>query len=140
MKKFILTISLIFWTMAGIAQPCLENFPCDTLNGDPVYITFEKPPMFNGKDLLEFSKYISLNLDYPVYALKNDINGTVFIKFIINKLGELSDAKIIQGVHPKLDKQVLKAVKSSPKWTPGEINGEPVSVQFILPVKFGNED
>lgn len=81
-------------------------------------------------------KYIAEHTKYPVPALEGGIEGTVYIRFVVTKTGNIGDAKIMRGADPLLDDEALRVVKTLPKWIPGKINGTPVNVWFIIPVKF----
>ncbi len=81
-------------------------------------------------------KFVSENTKYPVPALEGGIEGTVYIRFVVTRNGNIGDAKIMRGADPMLDEEALRVVKTLPKWIPGKINGTPVNVWFIIPVKF----
>jgi TonB family protein len=105
--------------------------------GDPsFYYTVEDMPRFQRGDLSRFRDYIQSRLRYPALALREGIEGTVYISFIIDAEGHLQKAGILQGVHPLLDQEALRVVSASPSWTPGMQKGKKVNVGFIIPVKF----
>jgi len=81
-------------------------------------------------------KYVAENTKYPIPALEGGIEGTVYIRFVVTRNGNIGDAKVMRGADPLLDEEALRVVKTLPKWTPGKINGTPVNVWFIIPVKF----
>ena len=81
-------------------------------------------------------KYIMENMKYPEQAMKEGIQGRVAVRFIVEKDGSISDVKPILSVHPLLNKEAVRVVKSMPKWSPGKHNGKPVRVRFNLPVMF----
>ena len=76
------------------------------------------------------------NIKYPEQAMKEGIQGRVAVRFIVEKDGSISDVKPILSVHPLLNKEAVRVVKSMPKWTPGKQNGKPVRVRFNLPIMF----
>ena len=76
------------------------------------------------------------NMKYPKQAMKEGIQGRVAVRFIVEKDGSISDVKPILSVHPLLNKEAVRVVKSMPKWTPGKQNGKPVRVRFNLPIMF----
>ncbi len=89
-------------------------------------------PNFNGdRDI-----WIKENLRYPASALENDISGKVFVTFIVEKDGSVSNARVVQGIDKDLNEEAVRVVSSMPKWTPGQVNGEFVRVQFTIPVNF----
>jgi len=101
-----------------------------------VFFIVEDMPTFMGGDQNEFRKYIQQNLKYPAVAAENGISGRVFVQFVVNQKGEVINAKVVRGVDPSLDKEALRVVMSSPKWTPGKQRGKPVRVAFTFPIVF----
>jgi len=80
--------------------------------------------------------YISRNVKYPIVAIENDIQGKVYVRFVVNKKGETEQVSVIRGVDPILDKEAVKVVKSFPKWKPGIQSGKTVSVWYTVPIVF----
>jgi TonB family protein len=107
----------------------------DEENEDEIFFFVEEMPVFQDNKI-SFSDYISQNLLYPEIAAKNGITGKVIISFVIDKKGEVVNAKVARGADPELDKEALRVVMSSPSWEPGKQNGKPVKVQFVYPVVF----
>ena len=101
-----------------------------------IFFIVEDMPTFNGGDQNEFRKFIQSNLKYPQIAAENGISGRVFVYFVVNEKGEVINAKVVRGVDPSLDKEALRVVMSSPKWTPGKQRGQPVRVAFTFPIVF----
>jgi protein TonB len=94
-------------------------------------------PTFNGGDpATEFRKYIAQNLRYPEIAAENGISGRVIVQFAVNKMGSVVDAIVVRSVDPALDKEAIRVVMSSPKWTPGKQRGKAVKVLFTFPINF----
>ena len=81
-------------------------------------------------------KYIGQNLRYPEIAAENGISGRVIVQFAVNKVGTVVDAKVVRSVDPALDKEAIRVVMSSPKWTPGKQRGKAVKVLFTFPINF----
>lgn len=104
---------------------------------EQVFVVVEDMPLFNGKEAsLGFREYISQNLKYPEIAAENNVEGRVIVQFAVNSKGEVVNARVVRGVDAALDKEALRVVNSSPKWTPGKQRGSPVSVQFTFPISF----
>lgn len=103
---------------------------------DTPFIHVEQMPEFMGGGLDAFRRYVMTRLDYPKIARDNDIQGTVHVNFVVNRNGELIDVKILRGVDPLLDNEVLSVLKDTPKWEPGKQRGNPVNVIFTMPVSF----
>jgi protein TonB len=73
---------------------------------------------------------------YPGLALRNGVEGKIFVSFVVNALGEVSDVKVVKGLGYGLDEETMRAVKSLPKFIPGKQNGQAVSVSFTVPISF----
>lgn len=97
----------------------------------------ERMPSFPGGTTMMMT-YIQENIRYPVMEKESGIQGTLYITFVIDQLGEVHDVRVLRGVAggPGCDKEGLRVVKSMPRWSPGVQNGKPVKVQFNLPIKF----
>lgn len=104
--------------------------------GDEPFTKVEDMPTFMGKEAGYFREWIYKNLTYPQKAIDNQIQGTVYISFVVNRDGSVSDIEIIRGVHPLLDNETARVISSSPPWEPGKQWGKPVRVKFIFPLSF----
>ncbi len=103
---------------------------------EPAIVIFaEKMPEFPGgkKTLL---KFIARNIKYPVLAKENNIQGRVFVRFLVTHKGNIKQATVLRSVHSTLDKEALRIVKSFPRWKAGIQNGKPVNVWLTLPITF----
>jgi protein TonB len=109
----------------------------EDIQEEEVFYIVEDMPTFNGGDpATEFRKYIAQNLRYPEIAAENGISGRVIVQFAVNKTGSVVDAKIVRSIDPALDKEAIRVVMSSPKWTPGKQRGKAVKVLFTFPINF----
>ena len=104
-----------------------------------VYMIVEQMPEFPGGEA-ELLGFISRNIHYPEEAKKKGIQGRVFIGFIIEKDGSVSNVRNLRGVNSELDAEAMRVVKSMPKWKPGMQNGEAVRVSYLIPINFKLED
>jgi TonB family protein len=102
---------------------------------DKIYTMAEQQPEFRGA-YPAMTDYIHKNLKYPKEARVKRIEGTVYVSFVVRKDGTISEAKVLRGIDPFCDEEALKVVKSLPAWKPGTQDGKPVSVRFVLPIKF----
>jgi len=100
-----------------------------------VFIRVEEMPEFPGgvPALLEF---IRKNTKYPEIALENNIQGRVFLKFVVNPDGSVGTIEVMKGVDPLLDEEALRVIGTLPKFRPGKQGGVPVSVWYSVPVNF----
>jgi len=83
-----------------------------------------------------FYKYISKNLKYPQAAVRGNIEGKVFVQFVINTDGSLTDIVVIKGIGFGCDEEAVRIIKNAPKWTPGKQRGKPVRVRMSMPIAF----
>lgn len=115
------------------AVPVIEE---DT-GGDEseVFIIVEDMPEFPGGELA-LRKYIADHIKYPVIAAENGIQGKVYVTFVVDKDGSVSNARIARGVDPSIDQEALRVVNSLPKWKPGKQRGKPVRVSYTVPINF----
>jgi TonB family protein len=97
----------------------------------------DENPMFNGKPAEDgFREYLAKNTIYPVGAMENGITGCVFVGFFIEEGGTISNVRIVGSGHPVLETEALRVVISSPNWSPGRVNGNPVKMSYIIPFNF----
>ena len=109
----------------------------EVIEGEVERYFVEIMPAFNGGDpSKEFSRYIASKLHYPAEAASNGIQGRVLIKFVINSKGELVNPEIYHSVHPDLDNEALRVIRTSPPWEPGIQSGVRVNVTYIFPINF----
>ncbi len=96
------------------------------------YVTEEMPVFPLGK----VEEYVQKELKYPTEAKEKGIEGRVTVSCVIEKDGQLSEVKVLRGVHPLLDAEALRIVKGMPRWKPGEFRGEKTRVSYTIPVNF----
>ena len=103
----------------------------------PLALLDTKPLFANGKDENEFTKWVLNNMKYPEEAKKKGIQGRVIASFELSETGQVVNAKILRGVDPELDNEVLRVLMSSPVWErPGQNMGKTVRVRYNFPVNF----
>jgi len=93
-----------------------------------------KPEFPNGNEGL--GKYLSENIKYPKKALKKGLTGKVFVQFVIDKTGKVTDVVAVRGVEKSLDKEAVRVIKAMPEWKPGMKDGQPVKVKYTIPINF----
>ncbi len=103
---------------------------------EEIFVIVEDMPGFGGGDSNKFREYIQKNLKYPDIAAENGIQGRVFVAFVVEPDGSVSNVRVVRGVDPALDREAVRVVESSPKWTPGKQRGKPVRVSFTFPIIF----
>ena len=100
-----------------------------------VFNVVEKMPEYPG-GMNALMNYLATNIHYPEKAKKQEIEGRVFINFVINKDGSVSNVRVLRGISPECDAEAVRVVEGMPKWIPGEQKGQPVRVRFNIPIKF----
>lgn len=103
---------------------------------DIPYLNPQEWPKFNGKDIDEFRLWVMQNIRIPYDVAGTDIEGKVQVIFVVGKDGYIRDIKIYRSMTPSIEAELMRVLKSSPKWEPGRQFGESVSVQYSMPVKF----
>ena len=97
----------------------------------------EEKPSFMGKNpATEFRKWVNKNLVYPEIAAEMGVQGRVYLSFIVDIDGQIKDIKVLRGVDDSLNKEAVRVVKKSPKWTPGKQRNKPVKVRYTFFVDF----
>lgn len=99
------------------------------------FVSIEEAPSFPG-GMDRFYEYLSKNLKYPQEALENHVEGKVFLSYIVETNGELSNIKVDRPLGSGTDEEAVRLLKTSPKWTPGVSNGEKVRVKYNIPITF----
>jgi protein TonB len=83
-----------------------------------------------------FAKFLQSHIRYPNVAKENGVQGRVFIQFVVERDGSLTDMKIVGGPGSGLGEEAVRVLKMSPHWKPGSQNGQQVRVQYTVPVSF----
>ena len=105
---------------------------------DDEWLAVEEMPTFMGGDLSTFRDWVMQTVRYPEEAIKKGIEGNVVVNFCVGKDGYIKESRItvLKSPDKLLSDEVIRVLKSSPQWTPGKQKGNPVVVQFTLPVGF----
>ncbi len=100
-----------------------------------IHTNVQEMPEFPGGEMIMY-KYFSEAINYPDEAKEIGVQGRVFINFVVEPDGAVTNGKLLRGIGGGCDEEAIRVVKSMPKWTPGKQNGIPVRVSFNLPIKF----
>ena len=115
----------------------VETVEEETVEEEAIPFQFvEEKPSFMGGDANAFSKWVNERLVYPEIAKENGVSGRVTLQFTVNTNGSVSNIKVLRGVDPSLDKEAVRVVSMSPKWTPGKQRDRAVKVTYTFPVIF----
>ena len=101
---------------------------------EEIFTVVEDMPVFPGGEAA-LLKYLQ-GVGYPQIAFENDIQGRVFVEFVIDKTGKTTNIKVVRGVHPSLDNAAINRIKNMPRWSPAKQRGRPVKLRMTLPFVF----
>ena len=100
-----------------------------------IFTVVEDQPNFPGGDEARMI-YLKDNIKYPQMARESGIQGTVYITFVVERNGSVTDVKVLRGIGGGCDEEAIRVIENMPKWNPGKQRGKPVRVQFNMPIKF----
>lgn len=109
--------------------PCSDG---NRASGNLTFTVAEQMPRFRGN----MNAWIASHLQYPAKAAENGEQGRVFVRFLVEKDGSITNASVILSVEPDLDREALRLVNSMPRWIPGMNNGEAAAVWYTCPITF----
>ena len=128
---FLITVLFVisFWQIEAQENP--------DKNG--IYSIVEEMPEYpGGEEALK--NEIAEKIKYPEEARKNGIQGKVFVTFVVDEQGAVSNVKIARGAEPSLDKEALRVINTLKTWKPGKEKGKAVKVAFTVPINFALGD
>ena len=117
-------------TVVDVTQ--FEDFGEEDTGEAQIFQVVETMPTFKGN----MNKWLKDNVKYPILAQENGISGRVFVAFVVEVDGSITDVKVARSVDPSLDKEAVRMVKAMPKWNPGKQRNKPVRVAFTVPINF----
>ena len=115
----------------------------DTFNFGPkkkpkiitVFKVVEEMPQYGNSSSALF-EYLGKKIKYTSFARESGVQGTVYVQFVVEPDGTITNAKVVRGLDPGLDKIALKAIENMGDWNPGKQRGKEVRVQLVIPIKF----
>lgn len=113
-----------------------SGYEITCINKNDGWNELDKMPSFMGASPELFSKWVTMRLVYPKEAERRKVQGCVILQFTVQTDGSVTDVKVLHGVDASLDREAVRVVSSSPKWSPGKKDGKPVAVTFTHPVVF----
>ena len=102
---------------------------------EQIFTVVEQMPEYEG-GYEAMMRFISKNMKYPATARRMGIEGSVFVSFVVDTEGKISEVQTIKGISADCDKEAVRVIEKMPPWKPGKQNGKPVKVRFVLPIKF----
>ncbi|HAH59299.1 MAG TPA: energy transducer TonB [Bacteroidales bacterium] len=100
-----------------------------------IFTVVEDQPSFPGGDEARI-RFLQENIKYPQMARESGIQGTVYVTFVVEKNGAVTDVRVLRGIGGGCDEEAVRVIKAMPRWNPGKQRGKPVRVQFNMPIKF----
>ena len=139
MKNFILIVCFILPTIIWAQEHELPMPPPEVEEPEPVQeVIYDFPdvqPSFPGGDA-EMMKFITKNIKYPAMDRENNIQGKVYIRFVVEPEGTITNIKIMRGVSKTIDAEAIRVVKLMPKWIPGQVKGKNIRAIYTIPISF----
>jgi len=122
---------LIILALMGIA---MLNY---SVKAQKVYdfVSVDTPPTYPG-GIKNFYAYMSKEIIFPEQAKKDNVNGKVFLSFIVDQNGSIKNVNVTKGLTKETDAEAIRVIKNTPKWNPGKIGGKSVSVKYNIPIQF----
>lgn len=149
MKKILKPALIVAFTIGLLTVANAQNATSNT-SGNDVFTTVEEMPMINRCAVRvmteqekqectskEMFNIIAENIKYPEQAKKNNISGVVYVTFVVDEFGNVTDVEVMRGTNEALDKEAVRAVKATNGyWIAGKQDGKYVKVRYNVPVKF----
>lgn len=125
--------------------PMIEDVPEEEV--EEIFMVVEEFPMFPGCEAIAKNErkgcadekmlaFIKENLKFPKHMVNSNIQGRVYLQFVVDKTGAIINIKVVRSLHPDLDREAIRVVSIMPKWIPGKQRGRLVNVTYTLPIKF----
>lgn len=140
MKKGLLIFTMFMVSLAYCQEPVVitpppSNLDENGLDPDGIAAFPDVEAEFKGGPA-KLQKYMVKKFKYPSEAVEKNLQGQVFVAFVVDAKGNIKDVQLAQGIHPILDNAAIELLKGMPKWTPGKLKGENVATRCIMPVNF----
>ena len=129
MKRLVFPL-LLFAAMSTDAQSNQRKVKA----GFGVSVVQTQPQFKGGQDSL--TAFLNNNINYPVQARLNKIQGRVYIGFSISETGKVEDVRLLSGINEELDNEAIRVANLFPDWIPGKVDGKAVKTHFVLPIDF----
>jgi periplasmic protein TonB len=107
----------------------------EEIKEEEIFLVVEEQPEFPGGDIARI-RYFNEHITYPSLAREMDIQGTVYVGFVVEPDGSISNIKLLRGIGGGCDEEALRVVAEMPRWKPGKQRNKAVRVKFTLPVRF----
>lgn len=122
-------------TEETVVEDIVFDEPVEEEVAEEIFTIVEDQPAPKG-GMAAFYEYVGKKLKYPAQARRMGIEGKVFVEFVVDKDGTITNVKAIKGIGAGCDEEATRVIQASPKWNPGKQRGRPVKVRMILPITF----
>ena len=122
-------------TEETVVEEIVFDEPVEEEVAEEIFTIVEDQPNPKG-GMAAFYEYVGKKLKYPAQARRMGIEGKVFVEFVVDKDGSITDVKAIKGIGAGCDEEAIRVIQTAPKWNPGKQRGRPVKVRMILPITF----
>ena len=131
MKKFII---MALMAVFGLTTVSAQKTVVAKKNQKVFYIVEQMPEYPGGQAAL--FEFISKNVKYPEDAVKKKVEGKVFVTFVVDTDGKITDVSLLRKVFPSLDAEAIRVISAMPNWIPGKQKGQVVRVKYTVPIMF----
>jgi len=135
MKKFLFAILILLTISINDYAQNIDTTDTTNKDNEPIFSIVEEPAQFPGGDEA-LLKFIRKNIKYPKQAIKNKISGTVYVQFVVEKDGSISDIKVARGIGGGCDEEAVRVITKMPNWIPAKRKGMPVRFFYVIPITF----
>jgi len=122
-------------TEEDVIEDVVFEEPVEEEVADEVFTIVEQQPEFPG-GMGAFYQYVQKKLKYPSQARRMGIEGKVFVQFVVDKAGNITEVVAVRGIGAGCDEEAVRVIGGSPKWKAGKQRGKSVKVRMILPITF----
>lgn len=119
---------------SGFSVRCITEIG-ELGDSDQIFTVVEETASPKG-GMAAFYKHIGSQLKYPAVAIRSGVEGKVYVEFIVNHDGSLSDATVVRGIGGGCDEEAVRLIESAPAWNPGKQRGKTVRQKYTLPIQF----
>lgn len=133
-EEFIIDVEATVFTEVQEFAPIQMDVE-EEVEDDVIFTVVEEQPTFPGGEEARV-RFLGDNLRYPQMAREAGIQGTVFVTFVVERDGSVTDVRVLRGIGGGCDEEAVRVVQAMPRWEPGRQRGQPVRVQFNMPIRF----
>ncbi|MDI3544687.1 MAG: periplasmic protein TonB [Rikenellaceae bacterium] len=135
MKRFLFAILILLTISINDYAQNIDTTDTIKQDNEPIFLMPEEPAQYPGGDEA-LLKFIRKNIKYPKQAIKDKISGTVYVQFIVEKDGSISDVKVVRGIGGGCDEEAVRVITKMPNWIPAKQKGMPVRSFYVIPMEF----